>query len=62
MVLENDDTLKKSEQILIRVEPDVRDFYQAEARLRRIPLSQIIRELLYKNMEEKLKGKPHGVL
>lgn len=54
----NEDAQKKSEAFLIRVEKDVHDFYVAEARKRRVPVAQVLRELLYKNMEEQ-KGK-HG--
>ena len=57
--MEKDDTTKKTESFLIRVERDVHDFYVAEAKRRRVPVAQVLRELLYREFEEK-KGKTNG--
>jgi predicted HicB family RNase H-like nuclease len=52
----NDEAQKKSESFLIRVEKDIHDFYVAEAKRRRVPVAQVLRELLYREFEEKRKG------
>lgn len=51
-----DDEEKKSEQFLVRVEKDVHDFYVDVAKRRRVKVAQVIRELLYKFMDESKKG------
>lgn len=61
MVLENDDSQKKSKQFLVRVEDDVFEFYTTKARKRRVPTAQVLRELMYREMEqEKSKPKEKG--
>lgn len=47
------DAEKKGEQIIIRVEPYVFAFYQAEAKRRHVSISVVVRELLYADMEKR---------
>lgn len=49
-----EDDQKKSKSFLVRVEEDVYAFYKAEAKKRRISVAIIVRELLYRDMAEKL--------
>ncbi len=58
-----EDDEKKSELLLVRVEPDIKAFFSAAAKRRRIKLAQVLREALYsfKEAEEK-KDKQHGEL
>lgn len=68
-----DDQQKKTEQLLLRVEPDVREHYESKARSKRSSLAHVLREVLYEDMqrdkererkklEEQSKGTTHGQL
>ena len=44
---------KKGKQIIIRVEPAVFAFYEAEAKRRHVSISVVVRELLYADLEKR---------
>lgn len=44
---------KKSEHIFLRLEKFAYDFYQAEAKRRRVAISLVIRELIYADLEKR---------
>lgn len=41
---------KKSKSLLIRVEPDVKEHYEARARKKRTDVAEIVRQVLYADM------------
>lgn len=55
--LAKDESEKKSKSILIRIEEDVQNFYVEEARRRRVSVAFLVRELMYRDMEEKKASK-----
>lgn len=59
-LLEDDE--KKSEQLLVRVEPDIRAWFSAIAKRRRVKIAHVLREALYKFKEDQEKGTANGEL
>ncbi len=57
-----EDDEKKSEQLLVRVEPDIRAWFEANAKKRRVKIAHVLREALYKFKEDQERGNIHGEL
>jgi hypothetical protein len=53
------DRIKKDRTILVRIERDVETFLQEKAARRRVSVSQVVRDALYKLMEEDSSSENH---
>jgi len=54
-----DEKAKKDHTFLVRVERDVHEFFEKEARRRRVSVAQLIRELIYREFDRS-KGNGNG--